>query len=108
MTAAWEDMPPTRMSLPAADLQELQSTLADRLYIQVSGWHLYLGDAGLAQPLAIECSALMDQGAAVAARKSLEAVAVPVAGGASQLPLARLMPPAQLRELEEILEPYCR
>ena len=50
------------MSLPAADLQELQSTLADRLYIQVSGWHLYLGDAGLAQPLAIECSALMDQG----------------------------------------------
>ena len=80
MTAAWEDMPPTRMSLPAADLQELQSTLADRLYIQVSGWHLYLGDAGLAQPLAIECSALMDQGAAVAARKSLEAVAVPVAG----------------------------
>ena len=95
------------MSLPAADLQELQSTLADRLYIQVSGWHLYLGDAGLAQPLADE-SALMDQGAAVAARKSLEAVAVPVAGGASQLPLARLMPPAQLRELEEILESYCR
>ena len=94
------------MSLPAADLQELQSTLADRLYIQVSGWHLYLGDAGLAQPLAIECSALMDQGAAVAARKSLEAVAFPVAGGARQMPLARLMPPAQLRELEEILETY--
>ena len=107
MTAAWEDMPPTRMSLPAADLQELQSTLADRLYIQVSGGHVSRG-CGLAQPLAIECSALMDQGAAVAARKSLEAVAVPVAGGASQLPLARLMPPAQLRELEEILESYCR
>ncbi len=65
------------MSLPAADLQELQSTLADRLYIQVSGWHLYLGDADLAQPLAIECSALIDQGASVAARKSLEAVTVP-------------------------------
>jgi hypothetical protein len=30
-----------------------------------------------------------------------------VAGGASQLPLARLMPPSQLRDLEEILEPYC-
>lgn len=108
MTAAWKDMPPTRMSLPAADLQELQSTLADRLYIQVSGWHLYLGDADLAKPLAIECSALVDQGASVAARKALEAVTVPVAGGASQLPLARLMPPAQLRELEEILESYCR
>jgi hypothetical protein len=95
-------MPSTQMSLPAADLQELQSTLADRLYIQV------LSDADLAQPLAIECSALIDQGASVAARKSLEAVTVPVAGGASKLPLSRLMPPAQLRELEEILESYCR
>ena len=97
-----------RMSLPAADLQELQSTLADRLYIQISGWHLYLGDADLAKPLAIECSALVHQGASVAARKALEAVTVPVAGGASQLPLSRLMPPAQLRDLEEILESYCR
>ena len=50
----------------------------------------------------------MDQGASVAARKALEAVTVPVAGGASQLPLSRLMPPAQLRDLEEILESYCR
>ena len=96
------------MSLSAADLQDLQATLADRLYVQISGWHLHLGDAELAGPLAIECSALIDQGTAVAARRAVEAVKVPIAGGASQLPLARLLPPAQLRELEEILEPYCR
>ena len=96
------------MSLPAAELQDLEQALSDRLYIQINGWHLYLGDAKLAQPLAIECSARVDDSAAVAARKALEAVAVPVAGGASQLPLARLIPPAQLRDLEEILEPYCR
>ena len=96
------------MSLSAADLQDLQATLADRLYVQISGWHLHLGDAELSGPLAIECSALVDQGAAVAARRAVEAVKVQIAGGASQLPLARLLPPAQLRELEEILEPYCR
>lgn len=96
------------MSLSAADLQDLQATLADRLYVQISRWHLHLGDAELAGPLAIECSALVDQGAAVAARRAVEAVKVQIAGGASQLPLARLLPPAQLRELEEILEPYCR
>ena len=62
----------------------------------------------MARPLAIECSARIDESAALAARKALEAVAVPVAGGASQLPLARLIPPAQLRDLEEILETYCR
>ena len=95
------------MSLPAADLKDLQATLADRLFIQIGGWHLYLGDAGLAAPLAIECSARVDQGAAIAARQSIEAVKVSLAGGATQLPLSRLLPPAQLRELEEILEPYC-
>ena len=96
------------MSLPAADLQDLQATLADRLFIQISGWHLYLGDADLAGPLAIECSARVEQGASIAARQAIEAVKVSLAGGATQLPLARLLPPAQLRELEEILEPYCR
>ena len=96
------------MSLPAAELQDLEQALSDRLYIQINGWHLYLGDAKLARPLAIECSARIDESAALAARKALEAVAVPVAGGASQLPLARLIPPAQLRDLEEILEAYCR
>ncbi|MEC7392420.1 MAG: DUF3181 family protein [Cyanobacteriota bacterium] len=96
------------MSLPASELQDLEQALSDRLYIQINGWHLYLGDAKLARPLAIECSARIDESAALAARKALEAVAVPVAGGASQLPLARLIPPAQLRDLEEILETYCR
>lgn len=96
------------MSLSASDLQDLQASLADRLFVQISGWHLYLGDAELAKPLAIECSARIDQGAGVAARQSIEAVKVSLAGGASQLPLSRLLPPAQLHELEEILEPYCR
>ena len=49
----------------------------------------------------------MNQGAEVAARQALDAVKVPLAGGASQLPLSKLIPPAQLRDLEEILEPYC-
>ena len=96
------------MTLPASELQDLEQALSDRLYIQINGWHLYLGDAKLARLLAIECSARIDESAALAARKALEAVAVPVAGGASQLPLARLIPPAQLRDLEEILETYCR
>ena len=70
------------MSLPASELQDLEQALSDRLYIQINGWHLYLGDAKLARPLAIECSARIDESAALAARKALEAVAVPVAGTA--------------------------
>ena len=41
------------MTLSATDLKDLELALADRLYVQVASWHLYLGDAGLAQTLAI-------------------------------------------------------
>ncbi len=96
------------MDLNEKDLRELEISIADRLYLQVAGWHLYLGDAGLAADLAIECNANLDQGASVAARLALESLQVPLGGGNVKLPLARLMPSAQLFDLEEILSAYCR
>jgi len=96
------------MTLSSDDLRDLEQTIADRLYLQVANWHLYLGDAGLAQALAIECAARLDQSVVICARQSVEAVQVPLGGGGSKLPLARLLPPGQLRELEEILEEACR
>jgi hypothetical protein len=95
------------MTLAAADIEELSRAIADRIYLQVAGWHLYLGDAGLAQTLAIECAARLDQGAGVCARQALEAVQVPIGGGATRLPLARLVPAGQLRDLEDVLQPFC-
>ena len=80
------------MSLSPSEIRELQLEIADRLYIQVGGWHLYLGDAGVAEALAIECAARLDQGAGV-----------PIGGGSSRLPLARLVPPGQLQDLEDLL-----
>ena len=96
------------MTLSAADLRELELALGERLYLQLAGWHLYLKDAGLAQTLAIECAARLDQGAEIAARQALEAVQVPIGGGATRLPMARFVPSGQLRDLEEVLEPFCR
>ena len=61
------------------------------------------GEAGLAQALAIECAARLDQGAGVCARQALEAVQVPIGGGSSKLPLARLVPAGQLQDLEDLL-----
>jgi hypothetical protein len=92
------------MTLSAGQIKDLENALAERLYLQVAGWHLYLGDAGLAQELAIECAARLDQGAAVCARQALEAVQVPIGGGATRLPLARLVPAGQLRDLEDVLQ----
>ncbi len=96
------------MTLDSNQLRELQLAIGDCIYIQVASWNLYLGDAGLAEQLAIECNANLQQGASVAARKALEAVQVPIAGGATRLPLSRLIPSGQIFDLEEILDPYCR
>ena len=96
------------MTLDPSELRELEISIGDRLYIQVSSWHLYLRDAGLAEALAMECNANLDLGASVAARKALEAVQVQLGGGTTRLPLARLIPSGQIFDLEDILDPYCR
>ena len=95
-------------SMDSSQINELAASVADRLFIQIGSWNLYLGDAGLAKDLAIECQANFEQGANVAARKALEAIQVKLGGGTTRLPLSRLMPSNQLFDLEEILEPYCR
>ena len=95
-------------SINASQINELVILIADRLFIKVGNWNLYLGDAGLAKDLAIECQANFEQGANVAAKKSLDAIQVQLGGGKTSLPLSRLIPSSQLFDLEEILEPYCR
>ena len=92
----------------SSQIRELTVSIADRLFIQVANWNLYLGDAGLAKDLAIECHANFEKGANIAARNSLEAIQVKLGGGTTRLPLSKLIPSNQLFELEEILEPYCR
>ena len=95
------------VTLSAAQLGELSDAIADRIYVQVAGWHLYLGDAKLARPLAEELAGLLSQGTAAAVRMALERLQVPIGAGSTRLPLARLIPPGQLLDLEEILEPFC-
>ncbi len=96
------------MSIDSVELRELELAISDRIYIQVEKWHLYLGDAGLSEALAIECKANISSGAAIAARKAFEGVQVHLGGGNTKLPLSRLISSGQLFELEEILETYCR
>jgi len=94
--------------IDSSQINELAVSIADRLFIQVGNWNLYLGDAGLSKELALECQANFEEGATVAAKKGLEAIQVKLGGGATSLPLSKLIPSNQLFDLEEILEPYCR
>ena len=77
-------------SIDSAQINELTVLIADRLFIQVGSWNLYLGDAGLAKDLAIECQAYFEQGANVAARKGLEAIQVKLGVGQRRRRAGRL------------------
>ncbi|WP_269622333.1 DUF3181 family protein [Prochlorococcus marinus] len=96
------------MNIDSAQLRELQLAIADRIYLQVQNWNLYLGDAGLSEALAIECQAHFNDEANVAAQKALEGVEVVLGKGKTKLPLSNLVSSDQFFELEEILAPYCR
>ena len=65
---------------------------------------MYLGDAGLARHLAIECISNKEKGPFEAAKISLKAINVKVGDGVNSIPLINLITSSQIFELEEILD----
>ena len=87
-------------------ISDLENSISEKVYIKIEKWNLYLGDAGLARNLAIECISNKDQGTLEAAKISLKAINVKVGDGLKNIPLINLITSAQILELEEILESF--
>ena len=87
-------------------ISDLENVISEKVFIKIEKWNLYLGDAGLARHLAIECISNKDQGPMKAATLSLEAVNVKVGDGVNSIPLINLITTSQILELEEILERF--
>ncbi|ABB49323.1 conserved hypothetical protein [Prochlorococcus marinus str. MIT 9312] len=87
-------------------ISDLENIISEKVYIKIEKWNLYLGDAGLARNLAIECISNKDQGTLEAAKISLKAINVKVGDGLKSIPLINLITSAQILELEEILESF--
>ena len=87
-------------------ISDLENLISDKVFIRIENWNLYLGDAGLARNLAIECISNKDQGASEAAKISLRAINVNVGDGVESIPLNNLITSSQILELEEILESF--
>ena len=79
-------------------LSDLENVIAEKVFIKIEKWNLYLGDAGLARNLAIECISNKEQGPLEAAKLSLKSIVVKVGDGIESIPL--------IDELEEILEKF--
>ena len=87
-------------------ISDLENIISEKVFIKIEKWNLYLGDAGLARQLAIECISNKDQGASEAAKISLKETNVKVGDGVKSIPLMNLITSSQIIELEEILESF--
>jgi len=87
-------------------ISDLENVISEKVFIKIENWNLYLGDAGLARNLAIECVCNKDQGPLEAAKISLQAINVKVGDGINNIPLINLITTSQILELEEILESF--
>ena len=85
-------------------ISDLENIISEKVFIKIEKWNLYLGDAGLARLLAIECISNKDRGPMEAAKISLKAINVKVGDGVNSIPLINLITASQIIELEEILE----
>ena len=87
-------------------ISDLENSISEKIYIKIEKWNLYLGDAGLARDLAIECISNKDQGPLESAKISLKSINVKVGDGVNRIPLFNLITTSQIIELEEILESF--
>ena len=62
-------------------ISDLENIISEKVFIKIEKWNLYLGDAGLARNLAIECISNKDQGPLEAAKISLKTISVKVGDG---------------------------
>ena len=85
-------------------ISDLENILSERIFIKIEKWNLYLGDAGLARNLALECISNLEKGSHEAAKLSLEAIKVKIGDGNQTILLSKLITSSQIFDLEEILD----
>ena len=85
-------------------ISDLENIIAEKIFIKIEKWNLYLGDAGLARNLAIECISNIEKGSQEAAKLSLDAIKVKIGDGNQTILLSDMVTASQICDLEEILD----
>ncbi len=85
-------------------ISDLENIISEKIFIKIEKWKLYLGDAGLARNLALECISNLEKDSHEAAKLSLKAIKVKIGDGNQTILLSKLITASQIIELEEILD----
>ena len=87
-------------------ISDLENLIAEKICLKIEKWNLYLGDAGLARKLAIECLSNTSKGIKNAVEISLESVQVSIGDGSIKIALSRFIIASQKQDLEILLEDF--
>ena len=87
-------------------ISDLEDIISDKIFMKIEKWNLYLGDAGLARNLAIECISNFNKGSQESVKLSLNNIKVKIGDGKETIPLSNLVTSSQISDLEEILENF--
>ena len=87
-------------------ISDLENLISEEIFIKIEKWNLYLGDAGLARSLAIECISNLEKGSREAAKIGLNSIKVKIGDGLNSINLYELIPLTQIDVLEEILNNF--
>ena len=87
-------------------ISDLENIISEKIFIKIEKWNLYLGDAGLARNLAIECISNLNKGSEKAAKLSLNTIKVKIGDGKETIPLSILVTSSQKADLEQILDNF--
>ena len=84
-------------------ISDLENLIADKICLKVEKWNLYLGDAGLARKLAIECLSNISKGTKSSVEFALDSVKVSIGDGSDNLTLSKFIIDSQKKDLENLL-----
>lgn len=89
-------------------IESLAAEIGDKVYLDITGWHLYLSDAKLHITLAEKFYPILTQEVPSAAKVVgiLQGVPVKLGGGKKEVPLLDLLPTQCQTNLIEILEEF--
>ena len=87
-------------------ISDLENLIADKICLKIEKWNLYLGDAGLARKLAIECLSHISKGTKNSVELALDSVQVSIGDGVENLTLSKFIIASQKKDLENLLEDF--
>ena len=94
------------MNVNASTISDLENLISERICLKIEKWNLYLGDAGLARRLAIECISNIQLGGQLAAETGLKSIYINIGGRNENISLYKFITDSQVKELGDILDEF--